>query len=70
MSKQMTQKTKPMVSKSENIFIKMLMALFNDMCCQTCDRFLFKKRWTKHLYSSTHLHREVNGYWPAYFPQR
>ena len=24
----------------------------------------------KHLYSSRHLHREVNGYWPAFFTQR
>ena len=24
----------------------------------------------KHLYSGRHLHREVNGYWPAYFTQR
>ena len=24
----------------------------------------------KHLYSSRHLHREVNGNWPSFFPQR
>ena len=46
------------------------MALFNDVYCQICDRFIFKERWNKHLYSSRHLHREVKGYWPAFFPQR
>ena len=29
-----------------------------------------KEQWNKHLSSSRHLHREVNGYWPAFFPQR
>ena len=46
------------------------MALFNDIFCQICDRFYTKERWNKHLYSSRHLHREINGYWPAFFPQR
>ena len=46
------------------------MALFNDIFCQICDRFYTKERWNKHLYSSRHLHREVNGYWPAFFLQR
>ena len=46
------------------------MALFNDIFCQICDRFYTKERWNKHLYSSRHLHREVNAYWPAFFPQR
>ena len=46
------------------------MALVNDIYCQICDRFITKEQWNKHLYSSRHLHREVNGYWPAYFPQR
>ena len=46
------------------------MAIFNDVYCQICDRFYTKKRWNRHLYSSRHLHREVNGYWPAFFPQR
>ena len=46
------------------------MALFNDIFCQICDRFYTKERWDKHLYSSRHLHREINGYWPAFFPQR
>ena len=45
------------------------MALFNDIYCQICDRFESKERWNKHLYSSRHLHREVNGYRPATFPQ-
>ena len=46
------------------------MALFNDIFCQICDRFYTKEQWNKHLYSSRHLHREVNGYWPSFFPQR
>ena len=46
------------------------MVIFNDIFCQICDRFYTKERWNKHLYSSRHLHREVNGYWPAFFPQR
>ena len=45
------------------------MPIFNDTYCQICDRFITKERWNKHLYSSRHLHREVNGYWPAFFPQ-
>ena len=43
------------------------MAIFNDIFCQICDRFYTKERWNKHLYSSRHLHREVNGYWPRFF---
>ena len=46
------------------------MALFNDIFCQICDRFYTKERWNKHLYSSRHLHREVNAYWPSFIPQR
>ena len=46
------------------------MAIFNDVFCQICDRFYTKEQWNKHLYSSRHLHREVNGYWPSFFPQR
>ena len=46
------------------------MALFKDIFCQICDRFYTKEQWNKHLYSSRHLHREVNGYWPSFFPQR
>ena len=46
------------------------MALFNDLFCQICDKFYTKERWNKHLYSSRLLHREVKGYWPAFFPQR
>ena len=46
------------------------MALFNDIFCQICDRFYTKEQWNKHLYSSRHLHREINGYWPMFFPQR
>ena len=46
------------------------MALFNDIFCQICDRFITKEQWNKHLFSSRHLHGEVNGYWPSYLPQR
>ena len=46
------------------------MPIFNDIYCQICDKFITKERWNKHLYSSRHLQREVNGYWPAFFPQR
>ena len=46
------------------------MPIFNDIYCQICDRFITKERWNKHLYSSRLLHRGVNGYWPAFFPQR
>ena len=46
------------------------MAVFSDIFCQICDRFYTKEQWNKHLYSNRHLHREVNGYWPAFFPQR
>ena len=46
------------------------MSILSDTYCQICGRFITKERWDKHLYSSRHLHREVNGYWPAFFPQR
>ena len=46
------------------------MALFSDIFCQICDRFYTEEQWNKHLFSSRHLHREVNSYWPAFFPQR
>ena len=29
-----------------------------------------KEQWNDYLLSSKHLSREVNGYWPAFFPQR
>ena len=44
------------------------MVLFNDIHCQFCDRFITKEQWNNYL-SSRHLHREVNGCWPASFPQ-
>ena len=46
------------------------MSFFNDTYCQICDRFITKEQWNKHLFSNRHLHRGVNGYWPAYFTQR
>ena len=41
------------------------MALFNDIYCQICDRFITKEQGDNHLHSSGHLLREVNGFWPA-----
>ena len=46
------------------------MALFNYTYCQICDRFITKEQWNSHFYSSRYLHKEMNVYWPAYFPQR
>ena len=46
------------------------MSLFNDIFCQTCDRFFTKEQWNKHPYSNRPLHQEVNGYWSACFPQK
>ena len=46
------------------------MALYNDVYCQFCDKLVTKGQWNKHFYSSRPLHREVNGFWPAFFPQR
>ena len=45
------------------------MAIFNETYCQLCDRFITKEQWNKHLYSSRHLHRDVNSCWPAFFRQ-
>ena len=45
------------------------MEFFNYTYCQTFDKFITKEQWNKHPYSSRHLHREVNGYLPANFPQ-
>ena len=36
------------------------MAVFNDIYREIYDRFITKEQWIKHLYSSRHLHREVN----------
>ena len=41
------------------------MAFFNDIYCQSCDRFITREQGDKHLYSGRHLHKEVNGYWPV-----
>ena len=43
------------------------MALFNDVYCQICERFINEEPWNKHFYFSGHLHRELNGYWPTFF---
>ena len=44
------------------------MARFNDTFYQLCERFLTQKQWDSHLYSSRHLHRQVNRFCPSYFP--
>ena len=46
------------------------MTLFKDPYCQLCERIITIEQWNRHLYSSRHLHRGVNGYWPASFPQK
>ena len=46
------------------------MSILDDTYCQFCERLITKEQWNKHLVSSRHIHREVNGYWPACFPQR
>ena len=46
------------------------MAFFNGTFCQFCGRSNTEEQWNEHLCSSRPLHREVNGYWPAYSPQR
>ena len=46
------------------------MSILDDTFFQTCDRFITKEQWNKHLFSGRHLHREQNGYWPAYFLQK
>ena len=46
------------------------MVLSNETFCQICDRLITKEQWNKHIFCSRHLHREVNGYWPTFFPQR
>ena len=46
------------------------MAFFNDIFCQLGERFITKEEWIKPLYSSRHLHREVNGHWPSCFSQK
>ena len=43
---------------------------FNDTYCQVSERFITKEQWNKHFHCSRQLHREVDGYWPAYFPQK
>ena len=45
------------------------MAFFIDTYCQVCEKFLTKEQWNKHLHSSRHLHREVNGIRSSYFAQ-
>ena len=42
------------------------MSLVDDTYCQLCERFITKEQWNNHLYSSRHLHEEMNGYTPAY----
>ena len=46
------------------------MSVLDDTCCGICERIITKEQWNKHLFSSTHSHRVVNAYLPAYSPQR
>ena len=46
------------------------MSILDDTYCHFCERLITKEEWNKHLFSSRQLHREVNGYTPAYFAQR
>ena len=46
------------------------MSFFNETYCQLCERFITKEQWDKHLSSSRHLHREMNGLWQEYIPQK
>ena len=46
------------------------MALFNDVYCQVCDRFVTEEQRNIRLYSGRHFYKEVNDCWPPYFPQR
>ena len=46
------------------------MSVLDDTYCQLCARLITKEQWNKHLFSSRHLHQEVNGYSQAYFPQK
>ena len=46
------------------------MSFFNDTFCQVCESFINEEQRDKYLHSSRHLHREMNGYKPADFPQR
>ena len=54
-----------------NRFIKKKeISILDDTYCQLCERLITKEQCNKNLFSSRHLHREVNRYSPAYFPQR
>ena len=44
--------------------------MLHDTYCQLCEKLISKEQWNKHLFSCRHIHREVNGYWPAFFRQR
>ena len=46
------------------------MSILDDTHCQLCEGLITKEQCNKHLFSSRHLHRKVNGYWSAFFPQR
>ena len=46
------------------------MVFFDDIYFQICDRFITKEQRNRHFHSNRHLYRQVNGYTPAFFPQR
>ena len=46
------------------------MSILGDTYCQIFENFITEKQCKKRLYSGSHLHQEVYGYWPAYFLRR
>ena len=48
----------------------MYMSILDDRYCQLCENLITKEEWNELFHSSSHLHREVNGSWPAYFAHR
>ena len=46
------------------------MSVLDDTYCQVCERLITEEQWKKHLFSTRHLHREVNGFLLAHFAQK
>ena len=40
------------------------MALFKNTYWKLSEKFITKEQWNNHIYSSRHLHSEVNGNFP------
>ena len=45
------------------------MSILDNTIFHLCKKLIRKKVWSKRLYSSRQMHRDVNGYTPACFPQ-